>query len=212
MIAPCHENTLPPEIETRPDAQSSGHRFRPVIPLSGSLKPLLTELFYRVERSLLQYASQTALWTATVPDAALISLQSAARRQLLSLEPLGRLFEQRGWPPHGRSFPAQYAAFNDVAPSFLLPKVVADVENTMRLIADARRSAIARQDSESLIALNRVQHEHRLLLAESRTDQQFLNSSDTRTLSPARESKPQPHPLIRNGRQPRQSMTGHTSV
>lgn len=177
-----------------------------------SLQDLLSSLFHRVEKSLLQYAVQADLWIPADPDAAQLTLDRSARWQRDALKSLARLFERRGWPPHGREFPADYGRYNDISLSCLLPEVVKDVEETLATVSEAKHAAVEASDSEAVIALNRLQLEHRLLLAELRQripcEEESAQESGSKSLKRRRRSQQ----LLRNDRPLQQATAGKTSA
>lgn len=163
-----HESLIP--------ARDTKHS-RNAAPPEHSLKKVLTSLFHRVERCLLQYAAHADLWVPASLDAEHFTLENTARWQRESLKPLAKLIERRHRSPLPLSFPAEYTRFHDVSLSFLLPAIITDLEETIEEISSARQDAMSHQDSEALIVLNRLQGEQRLLLAGLR--QHTLHSTQT---------------------------------
>lgn len=153
-----------------------------------SLKTILTVLLHRIEKGLLQYAAEVDLWIPESFDAEHVALENTARWQRESLKPLAKLIERRDWAPLPHSFPAEYSRFHDVSLNFLLPAIVTDLEETLEAIASARQVALRDQDSEALIALNRLQGEQRLLLAELRQHTHCSTESSEETNSRPRET------------------------
>ncbi len=135
-------------------------------PIDCSLEEVVSDLFYRVEMGLLQYAAQADFWLSDEPTIDRRAVETAARWQRNSLKPLKNLLTRRRWPAPGREFPASYARFDAAARNHLLAEIVDNLEKTIQSIATARQIALAKQDSEALIALNRLQVEHRLLLSD----------------------------------------------
>lgn len=133
-----------------------------------SLQDACLALFHRVSKSLLQFAAETALWVSNDSRETENIIRNTARWQTESIAPLARLMESRDWHSPDAAFPESFGRFNDVAVDYLMPEIIRDHEKTIELTARARQIALEEQDAQAMIALNRLQGEQRLLLAELR--------------------------------------------
>lgn len=95
---------------------------------------VLNQLLVLHSRSLAVYLRDASPWVSPADAAATEALDALIDNNIDFADRFGELIMAEGGNPANGEFPMEYTGYNDCALSFLLPKVKAEQENTVRWI------------------------------------------------------------------------------